>query len=372
MNISLKRDSCCFSELRRDSPAKGIVGEAKIVSIVGIGCCLARRFQGQKRYDDMWFEQSFRIATCNFEFFPLLSHFFQLGSHHSITEAQQRCRWSRRRARAAYPWVFMQTPPPSTSMLLQLLPACRVFLRNFACIRCVLDTHIAVGVVHEFATNVRARIRVTRVEPKIYLANERTFINWLSMAVKIGSVASALAGNLRVLLEICARCAVYPCVRTSLVARVWQVAWRTLSPSHASVTLTFASSLTLPPCHLKAKLRAASTVRTHGTSCSPVFTLSPLPLNLVTVSLSHSLAAFGANHGEDPSYKTAIRNMATFLVLSGVRIRLLRCSCGLDFFPNQDCFIFEFIHSSLFLSLSLSLAPRHLFHLLCLALPALI
>ena len=85
-------------------------------------------------------------------------------------------------------------------MLLQLLPACRA-LRNVACIRCVLDTHIAVGVVHEFATNVRARIRVTRVEPKIYLANERTFINWLSMAVKIGSVASALAGNLRVLLK---------------------------------------------------------------------------------------------------------------------------------------------------------------------------
>ena len=36
--------------------------------------------------------------------------------------------------------------------------------------------------------------RVTRVEPKTYLANERTFINWLSMAVQIGSIASALAG----------------------------------------------------------------------------------------------------------------------------------------------------------------------------------
>ena len=37
--------------------------------------------------------------------------------------------------------------------------------------------------------------RVTRVEPKIYLANERTFLNWLNMSVNIGSVASALAGN---------------------------------------------------------------------------------------------------------------------------------------------------------------------------------
>jgi len=133
-------------------------------------------------------------------------------------------------------------------MLLQLLPACRA-LRNVACIRCVLDTHIAVGVVHEFATNVRARIRVTRVEPKIYLANERTFINWLSMAVKIGSVASALAGNLRVLLEICARCAVYPCVRTSLVARVRQVAWRTLTLTRVNHFnfCVFADFASLPP-----------------------------------------------------------------------------------------------------------------------------
>jgi uncharacterized membrane protein YidH (DUF202 family) len=43
--------------------------------------------------------------------------------------------------------------------------------------------------------DARSRMRrVTRVEPKVYLANERTFINWLTMAVKIGSVASALAG----------------------------------------------------------------------------------------------------------------------------------------------------------------------------------
>lgn len=177
-----------------------------------------------------------------------MSHFSQLGLHPTITEAEQRYQCSRRRARAAYPWVFMQTPLPSTSMLLQLLPACRA-LRNVACIRCVLDTHIAVGVVHEFATNVRARIRVTRVEPKIYLANERTFINWLSMAVKIGSVASALAGNLRVLLEICARCAVYPCVRTSLVARVRQVAWRTLTLTRVNHFnfCVFADFASLPP-----------------------------------------------------------------------------------------------------------------------------
>jgi len=35
---------------------------------------------------------------------------------------------------------------------------------------------------------------VTRVEPKILLANERTFINWLEMATKIGSFSAALAG----------------------------------------------------------------------------------------------------------------------------------------------------------------------------------
>eukprot|EP00802_Teleaulax_amphioxeia_P030544 Tamp_33176.p1 GENE.Tamp_33176~~Tamp_33176.p1 ORF type:complete len:169 (-),score=23.93 Tamp_33176:134-601(-) len=35
--------------------------------------------------------------------------------------------------------------------------------------------------------------RVTRVEPKILLANERTFINWLEMATKIGSFSAALA-----------------------------------------------------------------------------------------------------------------------------------------------------------------------------------
>ncbi len=35
---------------------------------------------------------------------------------------------------------------------------------------------------------------VTRVEPKVLMANERTFINWLSMATKIGSFSAALAG----------------------------------------------------------------------------------------------------------------------------------------------------------------------------------
>ncbi len=38
---------------------------------------------------------------------------------------------------------------------------------------------------------------VTRVEPKMFLANERTFINWLEMATKIGSFSAALAGALR-------------------------------------------------------------------------------------------------------------------------------------------------------------------------------
>ncbi|EKX42841.1 hypothetical protein GUITHDRAFT_40360, partial [Guillardia theta CCMP2712] len=32
----------------------------------------------------------------------------------------------------------------------------------------------------------------TRVEPKTFLANERTFLNWLSMSVTLGSIASAL------------------------------------------------------------------------------------------------------------------------------------------------------------------------------------
>ena len=31
-----------------------------------------------------------------------------------------------------------------------------------------------------------------RVEPKVFLANERTFLNWLSMAVTLGSIASVL------------------------------------------------------------------------------------------------------------------------------------------------------------------------------------
>lgn len=34
--------------------------------------------------------------------------------------------------------------------------------------------------------------RISRIEPKTFLANERTFLNWLSMSVTLGSVASAL------------------------------------------------------------------------------------------------------------------------------------------------------------------------------------
>ncbi|KAH7618884.1 putative Vacuolar transporter chaperone 1 [Nannochloris sp. 'desiccata'] len=33
-----------------------------------------------------------------------------------------------------------------------------------------------------------------RIEPKTYLANERTFLSWLSMAVTLGSVGTAIAG----------------------------------------------------------------------------------------------------------------------------------------------------------------------------------
>ena len=64
--------------------------------------------------------------------------------------------------------------------------------------------------------------RVTRVEPKVYLANERTFINWLTMAVKIGSVASALVGERRLhaglVLRVgcpCARAVGLECARAS-------------------------------------------------------------------------------------------------------------------------------------------------------------
>jgi len=32
-----------------------------------------------------------------------------------------------------------------------------------------------------------------RVEPKVFLANERTFLNWLSMSVSMGSIASVSA-----------------------------------------------------------------------------------------------------------------------------------------------------------------------------------
>jgi len=35
-----------------------------------------------------------------------------------------------------------------------------------------------------------------RVEPKVYLANERTFLEWLSMSVTLGSIASVCAASL--------------------------------------------------------------------------------------------------------------------------------------------------------------------------------
>mmetsp|Transcript_68587 Transcript_68587/g.143060 ORF Transcript_68587/g.143060 Transcript_68587/m.143060 type:complete len:140 (-) Transcript_68587:56-475(-) len=34
--------------------------------------------------------------------------------------------------------------------------------------------------------------KVSRIEPKTFLANERTFLNWLAMSVTLGSIASAL------------------------------------------------------------------------------------------------------------------------------------------------------------------------------------
>jgi len=37
-----------------------------------------------------------------------------------------------------------------------------------------------------------AQIYAARVEPKVFLANERTFLNWLSMSVTLGSIASVL------------------------------------------------------------------------------------------------------------------------------------------------------------------------------------
>ena len=39
---------------------------------------------------------------------------------------------------------------------------------------------------------IDAPAKITRIEPKTFLANERTFLNWLSMSVTLGSVASAL------------------------------------------------------------------------------------------------------------------------------------------------------------------------------------
>ena len=35
--------------------------------------------------------------------------------------------------------------------------------------------------------------KVSRVEPKTFFANERTFLSWLNMSVTLGSIASALA-----------------------------------------------------------------------------------------------------------------------------------------------------------------------------------
>lgn len=48
----------------------------------------------------------------------------------------------------------------------------------------------------------------TRVEPKVFLANERTFLNWLKMSVTLGSIASvplSLTCTAFSLLELLAR-----------------------------------------------------------------------------------------------------------------------------------------------------------------------
>jgi uncharacterized membrane protein YidH (DUF202 family) len=39
-----------------------------------------------------------------------------------------------------------------------------------------------------------ARTTPMRIEPKTFLANERTFLSWLHMAVTVGSIAAALIG----------------------------------------------------------------------------------------------------------------------------------------------------------------------------------
>ena len=43
-------------------------------------------------------------------------------------------------------------------------------------------------------TQTMARTTPMRIEPKTFLANERTFLSWLHMAVTIGSIAAALLG----------------------------------------------------------------------------------------------------------------------------------------------------------------------------------
>ncbi len=42
-----------------------------------------------------------------------------------------------------------------------------------------------------------AQIYAARVEPKVFLANERTFLNWLSMSVTLGSIASVRTPAMR-------------------------------------------------------------------------------------------------------------------------------------------------------------------------------
>lgn len=43
-------------------------------------------------------------------------------------------------------------------------------------------------------THGHAPLRDPRIEPKTYFANERTFLNWMHMAIVTGTIASALLG----------------------------------------------------------------------------------------------------------------------------------------------------------------------------------
>ena len=67
--------------------------------------------------------------------------------------------------------------------------------------------------------------KVSRIEPKTFMANERTFLNWLSMSVTLGSIASALvafgrssdnqSGSVQVMASVLVITAIFFCIYAS-------------------------------------------------------------------------------------------------------------------------------------------------------------